>query len=52
MNMTLKLTMDGLIEALRWQALERESAKDDGKPSGVQPDRTSNPKATETRNGK
>ena len=38
MNVTLKLTMDGLIEALRWKALERHATKDDGRP--VKPDRT------------
>ena len=30
MNVILKLTMAGLIEALRWTALQRQ--KDDGRP--------------------
>lgn len=32
MNVTMKLTLDGLLEALRWREMEREQPVDDGRP--------------------
>ena len=52
MNVTLKLTMDGLIEALRWKALERQPGRSDRKPSSIPAAPNSDLKATETNHGK